>query len=66
MSNQTVTKQDAQNVVLMIDVVTQRGGFKGSELAAIANIRSKFEALTKDGSAVTEASDPQLLTEDKK
>jgi len=37
-----LTVQDAQSVVQIIDLMTQRGAVRGEELTAIAAVRQKF------------------------
>jgi len=43
-----ITVQDFDNVVKIIDIVTQRGAFRGEELKGVAEVREKFvEAVQK-------------------
>jgi hypothetical protein len=37
-----ITVQDFDNVVKIIDIVTQRGAFRGEELKGVAEVREKF------------------------
>jgi len=39
-----ITIQDFDSIVRVIDVVTQRGAFRGEELASIGALREKFSA----------------------
>jgi hypothetical protein len=43
-----ITSVDAANIVRLIDAVTKRGAFDGSELSAVGVIRDKFFAMVKD------------------
>ena len=43
-----ITVQDFDNVVRIIDIVTQRGAFRGEELKGVSEVREKFaEAVQK-------------------
>lgn len=46
MENQ-LTDNDLALVVTIIDVCSQRGAFKGDELAAVGTVRQKFAELVK-------------------
>ena len=39
-----ITIQDFDSIVRVIDIVTQRGAFRGEELASIGALREKFSA----------------------
>ena len=44
--NQTnITLQDLVTVVQIIDACTERGAFKGEELAAVSQVREKFKQI---------------------
>jgi hypothetical protein len=63
MAEQTsITINDIQTVVNVIDVCTKRGAFEGSEIATIGNLREKFVAFIKANTAQPEettASQPE-------
>jgi hypothetical protein len=42
MENQNITINDLTSVVNIIDVCSQRGAFRGEELAAVGMLRQKF------------------------
>jgi hypothetical protein len=65
-----ITIQDFDSIVRVIDVVTQRGAFRGEELASIGALREKFSAAVQQyvqqqeqaqGAASAPASDVTML-----
>lgn len=57
-----ITIGDIATVVQMIDVVSQRGGFQGGELAGIGMLRNKLEVYVRQN-APQQAEDPQVEVE---
>ena len=45
-----ISPVDASNVVRIIDVVTKRGAFEGSELTAIGQVRARFASIVEEHS----------------
>ena len=45
--NNNITLQDLVTVVQIIDACSERGAFKGEELAAVAVVREKFNQIVK-------------------
>jgi len=43
----TITLGDISTVLQIIDVVSQRGGFQGQELAGVGMLRNKLEAFLR-------------------
>jgi len=46
----TITLGDISTVLQIIDVVSQRGGFQGQELAGVGMLRNKLEAFLRQKS----------------
>jgi site-specific recombinase XerD len=63
MSKQQISPAEANTIVTMIDLVTERGAFKGSELGTVSAIRSRFEfiASEKQESTQPKETQPELL-----
>lgn len=47
MEQTTITLQDLTIVVSIIDVCSERGAFKGNELAIVGQVREKISAFVK-------------------
>jgi hypothetical protein len=59
----TITINDIQTVVNIIDVCTERGAFKGPEIATVGNLREKFASFVKANTAVEETKQPEVEAE---
>ena len=55
METKIVTAQDLAGVVSIIDVCSQRGAFRGEELAGVGRLRETFLAEIQEQSADTNA-----------
>ena len=53
---------DIQNMVSLIDVVSQRGAFKGEELYDVGTLRNRLVGFIEMNNS-QEKSEPELLTE---
>jgi hypothetical protein len=62
MENQ-ITLNDLALVVTIVDVCSQRGAFKGDELAAVGNLRQKFAELVKASQPQQPAAETKEPTE---
>ena len=58
---------DLEAVVQIIDACSQRGAFKGDELASVGNVRNRINAFVQANKPVetTDESQPELPLEDK-
>ena len=65
MENKTIDMNDIVAVVRLIDVVSTRGAFQGSELADVGALRNKLEALIKANTPKPEAPANPEITSDK-
>jgi hypothetical protein len=48
----SITVNDAHAVVNLIDVIAARGAFRGTELSAVGELRSKFSGVIKTEEAI--------------
>lgn len=51
----TITLQDLSIVISIIDVCSERGAFKGNELAIVGQVREKISAFVKQNQKIEEA-----------
>lgn len=57
MEQTTITLQDLTIVVSIIDVCSERGAFKGNELAIVGQVREKISAFVKQNQQKDEQSE---------
>ena len=62
MENKTIDINDIISVVKLIDVVSTRGAFQGSELAEVGELRNKLEALVKANTTIPEPVNPEITS----
>lgn len=53
--NNTLTVTDLQNMLVLIDLATQRGALRAAELASVAALYEKINSFIKESSANTSA-----------
>lgn len=51
--NNTLTVTDLQNMLVLIDLATQRGALRAAELASVAALYEKINSFIKESSANT-------------
>jgi hypothetical protein len=54
----------SRSTIAVIDIVTQRGGFKGEELGSIAQLRAQAAALVEMHDAAQQAAADQMSVEE--
>jgi hypothetical protein len=59
-SNITINLQDMKNIIVLIDLCTQRGAFRGPELSSVGQLYEKLTNFVVQ----TEKTEPVVVKED--
>lgn len=61
--DKTINVDDIASIVKLIDVVSSRGAFQGSELAGVGALRNRLDKLVKANTPAPETVDPEITSD---